>query len=413
VAASKSVTFRGEVLAPSRSKYASFILPFVACKKFFQTLFRLSLGLLWSELIEGKTADSLLTIVTFLVFCILSLVFYYGRAYTGFFLLFFCLLWFIDCQIARQTVFSKHHVLATVVECRGDWVLWQRQLVDGRTEYIKFPKTQVVQVSLVRTQVRGGAFQEILGIAWQVYLTLCDRSEWLVNETWDTTLAFEKANQLSEYFAVPAVVLASEGEGKYAAEPLVLPSVIQDTQLCSTIRCQKSGQQWHIYSAWQASSTWQLGRQILQRFGFLLFAVIVANLMIQFGGLLHFSGSVWFNRSVTGTGLEALSFTVRWQAILELAVALGIMVYKGAQISREEHLYITPDKLTFFLNTQQIDQIETAQIESVLFLKQPLPSLLILTQDQAIEIRELQQPSEFRAMLLQLNEALSAVRQTT
>lgn len=412
MAASKSVTFRGEVLAPSRSGYASFILPFVACKKFFQTLFRLSLGLLWSELIEGKTADSLLTFVTFLAFCVLSLVSYYCRDYAGLILFVFCLLWFVDYQTARQKVFNGKHVLLTAVECRGEWAVWQRQIPDGRTEYIKFPKNQVAQISLVRTQVRGGAFQEILGTAWQVYLTLCDRSEWLVDETWDTTAAFKKANQLSEYFAVPAVVLASEGAGKYAAEPLDLPNVIQKGQLCSTIRCQKSVQQWHIYSEWQALSTWQLGSQILQRFGFLLFAVIVANLMIQLGGLLHFVGSVWFNQPVAGTWLNIFNLTMRWQAILELIAALGIMVYKGAQISREEHLYITPDKLTFFLNTQQVDRIETPAIESVLFLKQPLPSLLILAQDQAIEIRELQQPSEFRAMLLQLNEALAAVRQT-
>lgn len=412
MAASKSVTFRGEVLAPSHSRYASLILPFVACKKFFQTLFRLSLGLLWLELVEGKTADPLLTSVTFLIFCALSLVSYYCRAYTGFFLLIFCLLWFVDCQIARQKIFRKGQILPTVVECRGDWAVWQRQIPDGRTEYIKFPMSQVAQISLVQTQVRGGAFQEILGTAWQVYLTLCDRSEWLVDETWDTALAFEKANQLSNYFVVPAVVLASEGEGKYAAEPLDLPNVIQKAQLCSTIRSQSSGQQWHIYSEWQASSTWHLCSQILQRFGFLLFAVIVANLMIHLGGLLHFCGSVWFYQPAIGL-VDGFDVGFRWQAILELVVALSIMVYKGAQISREEHLYITPKNLTFFLNTQQIDQIETTAIESVLFLKQPLPSLLILTQDQAIEIRELQSLSEFRAMLLQLNEALTAVRQTT
>jgi hypothetical protein len=359
---------------------------------------------------EGKTADPVLTLVGFFTFCILSLVSYYGRAYTGLLLLVFCLLWFVDGQIARRKVLSQGNVLPTAVECRGEWVVWQRQIPDGRTEYTRFPRSQVAQISLVRTQVRGGAFQAILGTAWQVYLTLHEHSEWLLHETWDTALAFEKANQLSEYFAVPAVVLASEGEGKYAAEPLALPSVTQRAQVDSTIRCQKSGQQWHIYSQWQAWSTWQLGGQILQRFGFLLFAVIVANLMIHFGGLLHFCTAVWFNRPAIGLG-EGLNVSFRWQVILELAVALSIMVYKGAQISREEHLYITPDRLTFFLNTQPIDQMATTAIDSVLFLKQPLPSLLILSQDQVIEIRELQNPSEFRAMVLQLNQSLAAVRQ--
>lgn len=401
----KSVTFRGEVLAPTRNSYTSLILPFVALKKFFQALYRLSTGLLWAELIEGRTSDQAFTLIVFLIFCVLSLISYYCRAEIGSVLILCCLLWFVDYQIAKGQFLSRKQILLTELKCCRDWVVWQRQTLEGKSDRTKFQATEVAQISLMRTQVYGGAFQESLGTVWQVYLTLCDRTELLFHETQDTLIAFEKSDQLSRYFAVPLIVLGSEGVGSYAAEPLNLQGMTQRTHSCTTIRCQKTAAQWHIYSQWQLSSAWQLFGEILHKFGFLLFAVIVANLMVQFGGLLHIMIAAWFDPQVV-MQVNLFHPMLRWQTLLELLFALTIMLIKGAQLSREEHLYITPDHLTFFLNTRKISQVATPAIASILFLKHPFPSLLILTDSQTIEIRELQHETEFRVMLTQLNEAI-------
>lgn len=415
-----SVTFRGEVLAQSRGAYAAVISPFVALKKFFQTLHRLAAELLWSELINNKASDHLVAFTIFLIFCILSLLAYYCRAFSGLLFYTIFLLWLFDSQFARRQFLHGKQTLITALECRGDWIVWQRQGTDGQTEHMKFQVAEVAQISITRTFVRGGAFQEILGTAWQVYVTLLNQTELLFYESCNAT-AFTKAKQLSQFFAVPLVVLGSQGAGhdatyltKYAAESIGL-EVLHQSSRCKTIRCEQSLYRWHIYSQWRLSSAWRLLKEILHRFGFLLFAVILVNLMIPFGSLLHVVGSAVITMltkppiQYTFSFSEILFPTFHWQTGLELVLALSVLIFKGAQLSREEHLYVTPKTLTFFLGTHKIAQLPTSAIEAILFLKQPFPSLLILTNDQILEIRELQHETEFCSMLLQLNQALVAL----
>jgi hypothetical protein len=341
----------------------------------------------------------------------------------GLILLLCCLLWLIDYQIAKKQ-FLQNERLATTLECQGNWAIWQqhsqqtpvtptRRPLKAQMDYAKFQVSQITQISLVRSSVRGGAFQDVLGTIWQVYLTLSDRSELLLSETISIAQAFEQADQLSQQFAVPAIVLASEGAGKYAAEPVNLPTALQTAQASSTIRCQQSAGQWHIYSQWRLISTWQLLCQSLQRFGFLLFTVLVAHWMIQFGGLLHFCGAVWLRAEIGFEQFDALAWQWPWQSSAGLLLALAIILVKGAQLSRPEHLYVTPKHLTFFLDTKKINQLAASTVASILFLKQPFPSLLILAEDGEVEIRELQHENEFRLMLLQLEKALAVLRKPT
>jgi hypothetical protein len=72
--------FRGEGLEPINSSYARLILPAVAVKRFFQTLYRLVVNALWSELSTGKAEDQLFVMLVCLIFCVLSLLAYYSRA---------------------------------------------------------------------------------------------------------------------------------------------------------------------------------------------------------------------------------------------------------------------------------------------------------------------------------------------
>ncbi len=293
-----------------------------------------------------------------------------------------------------------------ILEQRGDWLSWQRHR--DETEHAKFQITEVAQISVVPLQVYGGAFQEIVGIVWQVRLILHNQSEFLIHEAHSATNAFAKAEQLSHHFAVPVIVPGSEGNGQYAAESLNLARSLQRTKVCPTIRCQKSAQQWHLYSEWRASSSWRFLKEVVAKFGFLLFTVIVANLMIFLGGLLHFSLCRWFVPEMIGQ-IELFPSRFNWIAILQLGLALAIMIYKGAKLSREEHLYITPDQLTFFIGSQRIAQVSTASIKALLFLQQPFPMLLVLTADQTIEICELQHETEFRALLSHLDSAITTL----
>ncbi len=400
-------TIHGQVLAPIRSPYASLVWPVVVLRRLLRYLHQLIVQACWSELIENKPADPVTSSGLFLIFCILSLAAYHNRAISGLSLSACYLLWVIDYQLAKRQFMAQHSV-DTSLECREDWAIWQ--LVDGSNlaaNHLKFQVSEITQISLIRVQVRGGAFQEVLGIAWQVYLTLCNRSELLLHETPDTKAAFAKAAELSRHFAVPLTVVGSEGQSSLAAQPLQLQGLTQRTQSCTTIGCQKSAQRWHIFCKWQLSSTWCWLGKSLSRFSFLLFTVIMANLMILAGGLLHQSAISLVAQ--VPVSFEPTFWVLRWQMLIELAAVGGIMLIRGAQLSREEHLYITPASLTFCLGSLKIAQMPTGSIHELLFLKQPFPTLLILG-EQAIEIHELQYETEFRVMLLHLQAAREALQ---
>lgn len=400
--------FRGEVFQPVRSSYSTLILPFVLLKKLLQALHRFVVELMWSELVEGKTADQFLTLIGLLIFCLLSLLAYYARGVGGLFLLGFGLLWLIDYQLAKGQFMAARRGLLTSLEQHGDWLVWQRQTVNAEIEHAKFPAVEVAQISLLRTQVQGGAFQAVLGTVWQVYLTLYNQTELLVHESHTPIDAFQQAKQLSADFAVPLIVLGSEGIGQYAAAPIALQNLPQRTPFHTAIRCQKSAQKWHIYSQWQHSSSRRLLREIVEKFSFLLFVVIITNGMIQLGGLLHFLGSAWFSAPLDPSfSLFVLHPTWRWQTLLELGVALGVMIFQGAQLSREEHLYVCSEQLTFYWGNRKIAEVDPATIEAALLMRQPFPSLLILTSTKAFEIHGLQNELEFRLMLSYLSQALT------
>lgn len=411
------VILRGSLLRSIRGPYAALILPVVALRKVFRLWYELIVHLMWSELIEGKPAESeLLTLLAFLVLCLLSLLSFYLRAYNSLILIGCFLLWFIDYQLAKGQFLRGRAGASVSLVCRGDWVLWQRQAEDGSSDYSKFARVEVAQLSVQRTSVRGGAFRDVLGSVWQVYVERQDHSRLLFHESRSLIDALNQAKLVARAFAVPVVLLDSEGCGPYAAAALGYSGRSADPTLAdipnpipNTIQCHSSPQQWHIYSQWRLSSTGHLLRQLAQRCGFLFFTLLVANLMLIWGGLLHGWGA--FVLGFSDVWIISLAAPlVRWRMFLGLGLAASVLLIQAARLSREEHLYITRDTLTFCLNNKRIAQVPTAAIEAVLFVRQPFPAVWVITPDQAIEIRELQQENEFQMLALQINHALAVLR---
>ncbi|NJN88271.1 MAG: hypothetical protein HC881_20735 [Leptolyngbyaceae cyanobacterium SL_7_1] len=154
--------------------------------------------------------------------------------------------------------------------------------------------------------------------------------------------------------------------------------------------------------------------QIFQEAGFLFFVVAIVNLMILVGKSLFTITALALGpesfdpAALTVSGLLTWSVSdFDWLEVVEAAIAIVVLVLKGAELSREEHLRITNDAVQFSLDHQKIAEIPTKAIEATLFLEQPQLLLLILSDQQAIEIPGLQQEIEFRAMLCKLDEALA------
>ncbi|NEQ34641.1 MAG: hypothetical protein F6K04_27375 [Leptolyngbya sp. SIO4C5] len=144
-------------------------------------------------------------------------------------------------------------------------------------------------------------------------------------------------------------------------------------------------------------------KDALQQSGFLLFVVLTTKFMAVTGELLH--QLLWQNTSIIYLP-SLIGLSPEWWDWLEVAIAFGLVLWKGLEISQEEHFYIDAKQLTFCLNRRPIAQLNTAKIETLLYLRSPEPMLLIADRNQAIEITGLQTETEFQALLLHLEQII-------
>jgi len=405
--------FRSQIPYRKPGAYAALIWPLVQLKRAFRFAYGLIQKVLWAELIQGEKLDELTNLGIFLIFCLLSLLAYYCRDYNNLVILGFFLIWFFDYQFAKHQYLHSNQQVHSSLEIRGDWVLWQTMPPYGQVKRSKFQRTEVKQISILRTQVCSGAFQEVMGATWQVYVTLADQSEFLFSEERQILAVVEKGKQLATYFNVPLRFIASEGKSDYAAEQLNIEQGNRLAPWPKTIQCQATPRQWHIYSKWGLNNSWKLFQAIAQQSGFLLFLLIMSGFMIRFGELLNFLMTLfWGKASLYPPTLNFFDLDLDWRDKAALIFAAGLMVVKGAQLSHEEHIYIDRDHLNFFIDNKKIAQLRTQEIQIILLVKEPYLAIFVLAQDKAIEIRDLQQEEEFRALLLKLEEGVMQFQRT-
>ncbi len=409
------MSFRGKITYTQKGFYASLIWPLVQVKKAFQLIYDLILKIVWSELIEGKKIDELASIAIFLVFCLFSLVVYYLQNYKELIIVAFFWIWFLDYWFAKkQYSYSKKQTIISLNNYNNNFVLWYMNLPNGRTRKAKFERSQIGQISISKTYVYGGAFEEKIGIVWEVYVTLCDWSEFLIYEHRKLIDAVKEAKQLATHFDVPLIFVSSEGNGAYAAQRFNFEKSNHQDSWPKTIQFHTTPRKWHIYSKWRLTSSWYLLKQIFQKSGFLLFVLILAAFMTRFGDLLNSFIAFYLGREDVTLELPSIfgwfAPDIVWNDVVKLTIASGILIFKGWQLSREKHIYIDTDQLEYFIDNSKIAQLKTNEIEATLFIKNPDPAILILTQDKAIEIKDLQQEEEFIGLLLKLDEGVMQLR---
>lgn len=406
----KPRTFRGRCPSSLQGVYASLTTSGIAIRRLITLPYELIVQLVWSSFTQGRAYDFSISVVAIALFAVLSALFYSLRDYDSLLILALIGIWLIDYGLA-QIHYRRARSQAISLSCRSQWCVWQMQLQPNDRQ--KFRLTDVRQIEIAPVHLRGGVFQVPLARAWQVALVFIN-GKLLFSQEQTAWQALQQGKDLAAYFTVPVQFAHSQGQNPYAAQPLVLQRLRDNRTFPSTIRTQSSSQVWRIDSQWRFSSFGVLLEQIFQEAGFLFFVVAIVNLMILVGKSLFTitaiaSGQESFDpATLTVSGLLMWSVSdFDWLEVVEAAIAIGVLVLKGAELSREEHLRITKDVVQFSLDHQQIAEIPTQAIEATLFIEQPQPLLLILSDQQAIEIPGLQQEIEFRAMLCKLDEALS------
>jgi len=404
--------FRGYIFYQSRSFYSYLIWPSVELKKSFQSVYFWIIKVIWLELIEEEKDEyEIINLVAFLVFCLLSLIFYYTQYYTNYIILASLFIWVIDYQLAKyQYLFTKNYINTSLETGKSDWVIWQIVNPDGKTSREKFKRSEISEISIFRYNITGGAFQEVMGTAWRVHATLCNFSEFLIYEEKSTIEAVQKAKHLATYFDIPLRFAFSEANSNYAEKALKHSDLNYKTKSLKNIKLILTNKQWKLYSQWNNISIGLLLRKNFNQSGFILFLLIMTGVMTSFGGFLNFfiepllgmqRSSLTLDISFSGI-LSFLKPKGYWKNIIQFSVAIGVMVYQGWQISKEKRIYIDKDSLNVFLGKRKLAQLKTNELEFLIFIKVPSPAILLIDKTNVVEINNFQDKDEFRLFLLKI-----------
>jgi hypothetical protein len=412
----RAKTFRGNFPDIGTGIYVILIAPIAIFKQFMTQLYDLIVHMIWSTTTQGRTYEQFAILLALVIFCLLSLLSYCFRNYDGLLIIGSFLVWFLDYLFTQsEYLYGKKRVSILLTAQANGNCIWQQRSSTGKSRWVNFQIRDIKQVLIVQTPIVGGAFQTLGATAWQVKIIFCrDDSELLIYQEETAAKAFQKSKELASYFEVSLVFAHSQGQGCYAADSLDLHQLRQTRNFPQTIRVRSSAHQWRINSHWHLSSSWLLLCQIIEQSGFLLFVVVIINLMICVGKV-QWAAIAILSKQASLNAIDLTYFNIPswlmadfdWFTVGEFVLAVIIMVFKGAELSQEEHLCVTRRNTQFFLNHQKIAEIPTSQIEATLFIQQPQPMILIVGDMKAIEIPGLQQEIEFRAMLLKLDDAIA------
>ncbi len=411
---SKKLIFQGTTTYLSEHWYAKIISPLVQVKKLLQAIYEFLLHLVWSELIYGKKLDNELdSLLAFVVFCLLSLLSYYLRDYIQLILIIFLVIWYFDCWFAKHQYFQKNYKVGIFIyEIDANKIICCLSLPNSQTQSIfaSFFLEEVNYISLRKSPLLGGAFQEILDELWQTEINLCNGKHFVIDENLLAHESLLTAKKLAKYFKVDIIFSNSQGKENYAEQKLdqeTLAHLIN--QNLGGVKYEKNSRKGHIYTQWQWSNTWNFVKMIFEKAGFLLFIIIMSGFMINLGGLLH-------NIILVITGKEDLIYLSsplqwltpkwHWRNILELVLVLGVFIYQGWQLSRIKHIYLTPYYLKLFVDNKMVDKIKISDIKASFILKNSHPEILIIGQNKVLNITNFQQEKLAQLFWGYLDEAI-------
>ncbi len=416
---SKKLIFQGTTTYLSEHWYVKIISPLVQVKKLLQTVYEFFLHIIWSELIYGKKLDNELdSLLAFIVFCLLSLLGYYLRDYIQLILMILLVIWYLDCWFAKHQYFQKNYKIDIFIyEIDLTKIICCLSLPNTQTQSIfaSFTPEEVSHISMLKSPLLGGAFQEFLDEVWQTEIYLCNGKHFVIDENLLPHESLLTAKKLANYFKVDIIFSYSQGNNAYVEQEIdqrILANFVNNNS--GGVKYQKNIRKQHIYTQWQWSNTWNFLKMLFEKAGFLLFIIIMSGFMIKLGGLLHNIILVMRGKDniiYLSSPLGWLLPNWHWRNILELVLVLGVFVYQGWQLSRVKHIYITPHYLKFFIDNKMIDKLKTSEIEASFIIKHTNPEILIIGKNKVLNLTHFQQEKIAQIFWTHLNEAINNFQQ--
>ena len=411
---SKTLIFQGKITYLSNHWYENLIFPLVQVKKLLQTIYNFLLHLIWSELIYGKKLDNeVAQLIAFIFFCILSIFAYYLQDYIQIVLIISFLIWYLDCWVAKQQYYKNKKINISVSTIDDNEIVCSLNLPQHDTQSIfaKFNKQEVSHLMIVQQSIIGGAFEESLDKVWQIEIYLYNGKHFVVDEHKFIHQALQSAQKFANNLNVEIIVKGSQGNNQYVEQVLekdTLSYLLK--QQAIGVKCYRNPQKWHIYTQWNWTNAWQFTKQIFQKVGFLIFLLIMAGFMVQFGELLNSIILVFQGKDVIISLPSLLSWfnlNWNWRDILELAIASGVIIYQGWQLSRVKHIYLTKHYLTFAVDNQVIDKLRISDIKTSFVFNQSEPEVLIMGSNKTISISYFQMKKSAQLFWSYLDEGIN------
>jgi hypothetical protein len=399
--------------------YTVLTLPFVLIKNGLQLIYDFLLQLAREEIFEGKRHDDGFSGVIFLgVFCIIALVTHYIEAYNDLVFLALLLVWGIDILFSRYKYSCKQTARILKLSKQSDeFTLEILDLAGKDKDYIRIAPPSIQQVEMQYSYIYGGAFQGVIATVWQVYL-VTENDRFLMFEEIEIQVAYAKAKKLVSLLdGIPYIIFASsEGCGIYAAKRLYSSeSIFYKRKTQSTIRVNRTKNKLHIWSQWKFCNSWRLFLNISHQLINFIFLILLINALACFGFMLESVFIAVWNQNLTPEKLVEILYSIKSNVnlsdIFECSFVVGFLFFQGIEISQEEHFLIDQNHIDFYLNHKKMNQLNTKKFETVLFIKEVKPLLLLLASDQAIEVPGLQTKEEFMSLLFAIEEGVTEYRE--
>ena len=390
--------------------FGRLIYPLAIVKTYVEAVYCRILGLLWDELFKGKTEISQTgNFIALAFFCLFSFLMYYIGEYAGFIILALAAVWSMDLLLAKYRYRNcKRKDLIRLLKSPQGKILLKKTNPEGEVEYVtNLNPSEVDHISIFQIDRKGGAFQEKIATVWQSSVRFNDKSELLLSEDEHLFQAMKKARYVSKLLKV-------QFKFKYDhdSDPDTAPA--KKNELGENIKVELKDSGIKISTKWTSNMRLGFILQILKESGFFLFLLIVAGVMIKFGGLLIFlydrfygSGMPTVNMEFSFLGILAI-FEPDWDAvdIGEYALAMALIVRKTMLLAQPQSVSIDRALTRHYVNDQLAGECKTAEIDNVSLLTNPEPAIVVLNSNASIEIRDLKSMDDFYCFFYKIREGI-------
>jgi len=390
--------------------FVKLIYPLAIAKIYVEAVYRQILGLLWDELFKGKAEISQTgNFVAFAFFCLFSLLMYHIGEYAGFIILGLTTVWFVDVLLAKHRYRNcKRNDLIRLLKSPQGKISLKKTSPEGEVEYVtNLNPSEVNHISIFQVDRKGGAFQEKVASGWQSSVGFNDKSELLLSEDDHLFQAMKKARYVSKLLGV-------QFKFKYDHDIGSDTESVQKNELGENTKVELKDNSIKISTKWTSNMRLGFILQILKESGFFLFLLIVAGVMIKFGGLLIFlydrfygSGMPSVNMEFSFLGILSI-FEPDWDAVDvgEYVLAMALIVRKTMVLAQPQFVSIDRVLTRHYINDQLAGECKTGEVDTVSLLTHPEPTIVVLNANSSLEVRNLKSMKEFKSFFHQIREGI-------